>query len=631
MTNTAVAGAASNKAAVSGSSAAPAAGSTDDGTLQITTSQTAVTPNVHVMHEQNWLHLGALARGLDDSDRALAAFEAAYRANPMSVAAVTGMALVLMSREQWLPAAELWQRLLTMEGSRMETWTELSLCWLGVDDVAKALQCLQKAAGLNEGGGEVGVPTFWWAMGLYYDRLGNEEAALESFARFVQLEAASSVPVNDRTIEAYYRLGVLYRFRAQYALARECLQFVRKKLRGLLSTMSLGLTLFDVALQLIQTDEGEAVEGAEHGDLTGSSPANESLLQGVKVTKGALEKLLVELSASPAASNAHPTPMSTPLVRLRTQLLSRVRQRLGCLALQLPASGLFGADDCGALGMLLRATEEDPQDALNWYYTGRLYAQMSQPTKAYDAYQQAVYRDGRNAAFWNSIGNLYFHLGQFRDALDAYTRAVHHAPGIAATWWNLGLLYEACNQQTEDAKEAFTKAGELVREELARGGAVAEGSASVATKPSALRRLDVRISERLAFYSGHNNAASHASANSAASTAYSELASKTVDLDAQRFVVRLAGGQFSRRARLASMTAATPAAASTAAAVPVGYMRRGPGVGGGPMAASGGARYNLPPVASHPQHPIQLHPQQQHSHQQQLQAQQQHFRYQPRS
>lgn len=34
--------------------------------------------------------------------------------------------------------------------------------------------------------------------------------------------------------------------------------------------------------------------------------------------------------------------------------------------------------------------------------------------KAYEAYQQAVYRDSRNPTFWCSIGVLYFQINQVR-------------------------------------------------------------------------------------------------------------------------------------------------------------------------------------------------------------------------
>jgi cytochrome c-type biogenesis protein CcmH/NrfG len=39
---------------------------------------------------------------------------------------------------------------------------------------------------------------------------------------------------------------------------------------------------------------------------------------------------------------------------------------------------------------------------------------QQQYRKAYDAYQQAVYRDGRNPTFWCSIGVLYYQINQVR-------------------------------------------------------------------------------------------------------------------------------------------------------------------------------------------------------------------------
>ena len=61
-------------------------------------------------------------------------------------------------------------------------------------------------------------------------------------------------------------------------------------------------------------------------------------------------------------------------------------------------------------------------------------------SKAYEAYQQAVYRDGRNPTFWCSIGVLYYQINQFRDALDAYSRAIRLNPFISEVWYDLGTL-----------------------------------------------------------------------------------------------------------------------------------------------------------------------------------------------
>ena len=81
--------------------------------------------------------------------------------------------------------------------------------------------------------------------------------------------------------------------------------------------------------------------------------------------------------------------------------------------------------------------------------------------KAYEAYQQAVYRDGRNPTFWCSIGVLYFQINQFRDALDAYSRAIRINPYISEVWFDLGSLYESCNNQITDAIDAYARASEL--------------------------------------------------------------------------------------------------------------------------------------------------------------------------
>lgn len=68
--------------------------------------------------------------------------------------------------------------------------------------------------------------------------------------------------------------------------------------------------------------------------------------------------------------------------------------------------------------------------------------------KAYEAYQQAVYRDGRNPTFWCSIGVLYYQINQYRDALDAYSRAIRLNPNISEVWYDLGTLVSTCRSAT---------------------------------------------------------------------------------------------------------------------------------------------------------------------------------------
>jgi len=72
--------------------------------------------------------------------------------------------------------------------------------------------------------------------------------------------------------------------------------------------------------------------------------------------------------------------------------------------------------------------------------------------KAYDAYQQAVYRDGRNPTFWCSIGVLYYQINQYRDALDAYSRAIRLNPYISEVWYDLGTLVSLLHTQSLKAR-----------------------------------------------------------------------------------------------------------------------------------------------------------------------------------
>ena len=82
----------------------------------------------------------------------------------------------------------------------------------------------------------------------------------------------------------------------------------------------------------------------------------------------------------------------------------------------------------------------DNSDAQSWYLLGRCYMSQQKYSKAYEAYQQAVYRDGRNPTFWCSIGVLYYQINQYRDALDAYSRAIRLNPYISEVWYDLGTL-----------------------------------------------------------------------------------------------------------------------------------------------------------------------------------------------
>lgn len=148
---------------------------------------------------------------------------------------------------------------------------------------------------------------------------------------------------------------------------------------------------------------------------------------------------------------------------------AKVLQQLGWLYTQ-PAAAFVNQEQ--AVAYLTKSLEtgesviettltSDGSDAQSWYLLGRAFMAGQRYNKAYEAYQQAVYRDGRNPTFWCSIGVLYFQINQYRDALDAYSRAIRINPYISEVWYNLGSLYESCNNQITDAIDAYSRAADL--------------------------------------------------------------------------------------------------------------------------------------------------------------------------
>lgn len=367
---------------------------------------------------------------------ARSAVDLLLRHNPLHAGALVRLGHLLHNQQQYAQASEAYQKALSVvEGgycgagmvgfSLPATWAALAHCSLLLDDLPRAFHAYQQALSYPGGARD---PVLWFGVGVLYDRYGADEHALEAFAAVLRLEgllAASETAKTGRKAgetrpppllpspllrELYYRVGVLLRNRRSFDASISCLQYALHFL-----PVPLGRT--DVELQL-------AITLLEKGEL----PAAKELLEAL-------------------------------IVRPRGVSTARSKTILGwILACNYRRDG--SPADVG-LPLLLQAVEEEPGDALAWYYLGRTYLMRNSHNQSYEAYQEAVYRDGQNAAFWNSIGILYLEIRQYRDALDALSRAIHQNPTIWQVWWNLGLLYESCNNQLADALDAYQRAAEL--------------------------------------------------------------------------------------------------------------------------------------------------------------------------
>jgi tetratricopeptide (TPR) repeat protein len=374
-----------------------------------------------------------LAMRMEDWDKAVACFEAALKQNPLSVSGCYCLAASLHQQLQLVQAIDVYHRLLALLQNspasnsdqnrlRGEVWASVGHCALLLDDLAKGFSAFQQALQI------LGSPkdaAIWFAIGLLYDRYGADELAREAFLitlKYEQENQRPGEPISMRQREIYYRLGLIYMNLKRWELSRECFLFS-------MDHPPAGLGREDVGFYI-------GVLHSIQGDTEGGRVVFERI--GGKVVNGSVVPPTHEVDCSRT-----------------TQLKSR--QILGWY--EALCNGPEGVPR--ALSIAQAAVDEEPAEGFGWYCIGRIHMLNKDYTKAYDAYQQAVYRDGTNASFWNSIGILYFDIGQYRDALDAYSRSIHLAPFVADTWWNLGVLYETSHKQYDDALDAYNRAAEL--------------------------------------------------------------------------------------------------------------------------------------------------------------------------
>ncbi|KAJ1963156.1 glucose repression mediator protein [Dispira parvispora] len=345
--------------------------------------------------ENTWVKLGTVAEVLGESERAVKAYQTALQHNPYSVPALSLIAAVHRSREEYRPAAEYFQRVLNIDGNNGEVWGTLGHCYLMLDDLAQAFAAYQKALQYLSNPKE---PKLWYGIGILYDRYENYEYAEEAFSAVLNMD-----PKFEKANEIQFRLGMICKSLQKYSVALQ--QFQRA-----LDNPPKPLVKADILFQLAHVHD---------------------LNKAYAAAREYYEKVLAE-------NPAHPKALF----------------QLGWLY-DIPKTGFTRPDY--AETFLTRAVELEPKDSQAWYLLGRYYINHSQHTQAYEAYQQAVRLNEKNALYWCSIGVLYFQTQQFRDALDAYSRALGCNTTLSEVWYNLGILYETCNNQMNDAFHAYSR------------------------------------------------------------------------------------------------------------------------------------------------------------------------------
>ncbi|KIY63249.1 TPR-like protein [Cylindrobasidium torrendii FP15055 ss-10] len=353
-------------------------------------------------NESTWLLIGRIAEQMGDLEHALSAYENALRHNPNSLSGLTQVAGIARIKENYPKAVEYFQRVLDSpnQEDNGEVWSALGHCFLMQDDLQKAYSAYQQALYLLPNPKE--DPKLWYGIGILYDRYGSLDHAEEAFSSVLRMDSDF-----DKANEILFRLGIIYKQQTKYDESLKCFDRI-------LRNPPSPLAHHDIWFQV-----GHVYE--QQKDYVRAKDAYERVVQD---------------------SPNH----------------AKVLQQLGWLYHQ---DGSSFQNQELAIQYLTKSLEADATDAQSWYLLGRAYMAGQKYNKAYEAYQQAVYRDGRNPTFWCSIGVLYFQINQFRDALDAYSRAIRINPYISEVWFDLGSLYESCNNQISDALDAYHRASEL--------------------------------------------------------------------------------------------------------------------------------------------------------------------------
>eukprot|EP01112_Ceratiomyxa_fruticulosa_P013180 TRINITY_DN3691_c0_g1_i1.p1 TRINITY_DN3691_c0_g1~~TRINITY_DN3691_c0_g1_i1.p1 ORF type:complete len:845 (-),score=192.51 TRINITY_DN3691_c0_g1_i1:47-2581(-) len=358
---------------------------------------TNLVTKLNSTNELIWTKIGNIAEVMHDSEKAIFAYDNVLRHNPYNVKALTQIASICRMREQYPKAVEFFQRILNLENTNGEIWGALGHCYLMMDDLQKAYTAYQQALYHLQNPKD---PNLWYGIGILYDRYGSFEHAEEAFTAVLKMDSKF-----EKANEIYFRLGIIYKQQMKHEQSLECFKYILNK-------PPRPLVQADIWFQI-----GHVYE----------------LMKDFHAAKDAYERVLKE--------NANH---------------AKVLQQLGWLYHHTIS---FGNQDV-AINYLMKSIDADPNDGQTWYLLGRCYMQQQKYRKAYDAYQQAVYRDGRNPTFWCSIGVLYYQINQFRDALDAYSRAIRLNPYLSEVWYDLGTLYESCNQ-INDSMDAYQRAAEL--------------------------------------------------------------------------------------------------------------------------------------------------------------------------
>lgn len=347
-----------------------------------------------------WLRIGSLHESVNNSDRALAAYDACLTHNQSNVEALIKMGLLYMRKESIPPAINYLFTAVSIDPENGAAWGALAYSYVMADDYDKAYYAyyntLHKLTDHRD-------PNLWFGIGILYDRLGMLESALTAFNAVIELD-----PAFDRLDEVLYAMGLIHKERgnhnASYTYMAKIISLSTSANAQAEAWYQLG-TLHDITEAVTTASE------AYHNALS----KNENHVKAMQALAWLMHRNgndneavdMLQRAARCDDSNAE-----------SYYLIGRIYM----------ANNEFRV----AYDNYQRAVHLDGKNPHFWCSIASLYYHRQQHRDAIDAYSRAIQINPDMPDVWFDLGTLYEMYNQFGDALDSYRQALQLHPHNAS-------------------------------------------------------------------------------------------------------------------------------------------------------------------------------------------------------
>ncbi|KAL7716217.1 Tetratricopeptide repeat protein [Entamoeba marina] len=326
-----------------------------------------------------WYTIGKLNENEELYEESIECFSTALKHNPQNLSALSHLARIYKIRKRYLEAIFTYDKYLKISCEDGVAWMNLGECFLALEELNKAHQCLKNANKFVQK-----KPQLWFQLGNLYEKAGMFDYAESYYKKVLE----SSFPENAS--ELHFKMAMIYKQHARYS---ECYEILTNECWN---NPPEGMTQEDILCQLVQLYQ---------------------LVDSVDIYRDAYDKALNFV-------NEHESPFVYILLGWLTHLV----------VMNPDVNEIFHVETDFPYQVVYNVIQKDPTNILGLYQTPK------HQQNAFEAFHQALKLDQDNPLYWCSIGNLYFNTGQYSEAIKAYFKAISLSPQLPEVWYNMDAM-----------------------------------------------------------------------------------------------------------------------------------------------------------------------------------------------